>query len=196
MNDELLKRKAQILHNRLRRDLQKDGAISLSKCNGYVNEFESLKESLYDAGHDWVDDCSEIDALEEDFISGEVTDDEIQDKLEEIEEQLERALTEFGVDTTKSEQAASSHLSASTYSPVTIINAPVMSQHAEANANVNVNLEIKQLEREFEQESKKILPNRTKMESIIEKIKTYGPVAVPVVAKLIEKLRHLFPFNL
>jgi len=191
MVQESLKKKALILFKRLSRDINSGKHISPSKCNDYIDDLESLQEKLYDSGCNWIEDYPEIDHVEEPgMFSDGADDDQIGESLEEVKDQLDRMLGELGIDATES----NSHSPTSNVAPVTIINSPTISQHAEITANTNIQLEISRLEEEFNKEAEKIIPNKTKLQNIIDKLKKLGPIALPVVQRLTERLADMFLF--
>ena len=204
MISENLKRKAIILYKRVSRDVTGSKQISVYKCNDYIKDIESLKDELYDSGSDWVEDFAEIENLEEPdgFFSG-ADEEAIEEVLQEVEEQLDRILGNLGI--ALSEMAATSTSFPS--SPVTVIhNNPIINQHANisptisqyasssSSSQADIHIEIKRLEEEFHKESDKLIPNKSKLQNIIDKLKKLGPIAMPIVKKLSEKLADMFLF--
>lgn len=186
MSRDDLKNKALILYKRVNRDLNRN--ISPSKCNGHIEDLDNLKDDLYDSGYDWIDDYSEIETVDEEgFFSDDADEDEIQDALEEVEGQLDRLLGRLGVDITEPESGPNQ-------TPITVNISPTMTQNVEASAsaNVNIQMQIDKLVKEFDEESNRIIPDKNKLQKIIDKLKTLGPIAAPVAQKLAERLSEMF----
>lgn len=192
MTEEKLYNKMTILLKRVSRDLDKN--ISPKKCNDYIDDLELLKDELYDFDYDWIEDYEEVEGVEEPGMLSDGADkDEIHEALEEVYDQLERILGRLGVDTSEHYDAKQP---SGNMPSITVNVSPKMTQHVETSANAQVNVEIKQkverLVREFEEEYQKPFPDKSRLKSIIEKLKIIGPYAAPFVKKLSHLLGELF----
>ncbi len=194
MEKEKLKKKTHMLYNRVYRDINSGRTISLNKCNNYVYSLESLKDDLEDSGFDFNGVYEEIENVELDIIDDEVDDEIIQETMEDIEEQLERILEEFGIDVTEGPSSSSSPNHQPIHVTVSPTISPTISAEATAKANIDIKMEIKKLEDEFNKEAERMFPNKTKLQKIINNLKEYGHIALPVVQKLTEKLAGMFLF--
>ncbi len=178
-----------VLYKRISRDLDK--RISSKKCNEYINDFDSIKEDIYESENDWIEDYEDIyEVSEEGFFSEGASDDEIVSVLKEILNQSERILSRFGVDIYE-DRKNHPHTQ-----PINIHFSPNMTQNVNSSANAQASAEIKQevdrLVREFQEESKRIVPNRSKLKSIVETLKTLGPYAAPYVIKFTDWLGKMW----
>ncbi len=183
---EELKNEARLLYNRLSRDINDNSKkISTKKCNDYIEDLESLKEDLDNEGYEWIENLSDIEYFEEpNLFIPEASKEEIYDALEEAIAQLERILMKLGIDVTEKRFFQTQPIN----NPVTINFSPTMNQHVNTSANINFDIQVRNLVEEFNEEYKKFIPNKTKLNKIIDKLKAIGPYAAPVVEKLIEKM--------
>ena len=175
-----------LLYKRLSRDIDDQSrSISVKKCNDYIEDLESLKDDIYDEGYEWIENFSDIEFIEEhNIFLGSATKDEIYETAEEVREQLDRLLGKLGIDITEKQSSQIQH----SPNPITINFSPIMNQQVETSSNVNLNIQIEKLVKEFNAECEKVIPNKTRLNKILDKVRAIGPFAAPIAQKMIEKL--------
>ena len=130
-----------------------------------------------------------IDELElPGFLSDGADSEEISEALEEVYDQLDRLQGHLSLDTI--DQAHSTQSGAPSIN-VHLNQAIVQNASASATAQINIKLKVDQLVKEFEDEYQKIMPNKSKLQSIIDKLKTLGPIAAPFAAEFASRIASM-----
>ncbi len=158
MNIEELKNRARILFKKLKKDLDKE--ITLKICNKYVDAIEDLKEDLDELDYSWVDKFDEIYEVTTSFWSGEASEKEIKETIEEISEQLEGILIKLGIDIEEP-------LDIKKDKENITIN---VSQSQQQSQSVNIDVKIEKLSTELTEELKKKSPDESNLKKIIGQI--------------------------
>jgi hypothetical protein len=183
------------LHKRILKEMNK--STSPKKCNEHVEDLELIKKELYDNDYEWIYNYETVyEVSEPGFFSDGADETEIHETLEEAANQLDRMLGYMGYDMAEILERPDVKQPSKSISPININFSPNMTQHVESSADATVNIEIKQeverLAKEFEKESKRMFPNRSRLEKIIETLKTLGPYAAPYVKQFTDMLGKLW----
>ena len=182
--NQKLKDKISLFYKRL--DKEKGSNISISKCNGFIEDFKDLKEKMYDSGYDWIEDFNEIEELSSDFFDGDPTDEDVEDAMEEIHEQLSRIMYKLGINL-EAQIGSMASASSNVNSPINIHVNPTFQQSQQQSQSVEVNIEINLLVKEFEKEISKPYPDKSKIKNIAEKVLEQGKQFAPQILNLIIK---------
>jgi len=184
MDEKKLCNRIKALHSRIIRDMNKN--ISPKKCNEYVEDIELLKKEMYYNDYEWIDNYESVEEVSEGgFFLDTADESEIHVTLEKTASQLERMLSYMGIDISEHPNVNQSN---DNIPSINIYNTPT----AIASANTQVSVEVKQkvdrLVKEFEEESRKVFPNKSKLNRIVDTLKNLGPYAAPFVTKFTEHL--------
>lgn len=151
--------------------------MDLDSHNGYIEDINRIKEDIYDNDEEWIDDFEELTFLEKDDFGDSPSKKEISNSAYQAFKQLERILTNLGIDIDEISISQTNVISASHTlahaSPQTIVQvSPHMYQSQTTDVSIHVNMQI--LIKEFEKEINQPFPDKSKLKSIMEKIKDFG----------------------
>lgn len=185
---ENIKKRAQILYKRFGKDLKV--TMNADTCNQYTDDIERIKEDLYEQDEEWANELEELPVLEEDFFEGPPSRKEITNTAYKSYKQLERILTNLGIDIDEVESPKINTTATSNNmiqaSPQTIIHvSPNMYQSQSTNVSVNVN--VYTLIKEFEEEISRSYPDKSKLKSMMEQILKFGKEHAGTIVDLILK---------
>ena len=179
MNLTVLKDRAKLLFKKLSKDIETD--VSMSKCNGYIKDFEELKIEFLENGCEWLadDEFFEIEELQSGAFEGP-SDEDIDDAMSDVYEQLDRILMKLGIDTDELEKSNKNNSPNINISPT--FN---QSQTQSQSTQVTINIEI--LVDQFEEELSRPNPDKSKLKSIMNEVLKYGKEYAPQILKIILK---------
>jgi hypothetical protein len=134
--------------------------IRITKCNGYIQQLEYIKDLLYQIGYEWVEDMEEIEEAEENMF-GEIDQEAVMEVMEQVFEQADLIMTRLGL-----EEEELTKLNSLKNLPMNISINPTFSQ----NTNISISNKINNLYQEFEKELNKSSLNKPKLLEIVHTI--------------------------
>lgn len=160
-------------------------------CNAHIEDLNDVIGSLQDLGYRLPETLRGVQQLEGDWITGEITTDEMNDTMQEVSRQVKRLKDKLGIKAEASDH--NTETAPSTIPQIHIHNSPSISQTATASATASAEVEVSALLREFESEISKDNPDNDKarglLQTIMSKGKEYALPLLDVIIKNIDRIR-------
>jgi hypothetical protein len=161
--------KVKLLHKQISKK-----SITLAKCNNYIEVLDDIKNRICKISskyEDWIEGFSDIEISESYFE--DITEEEIYEVVEEIENQLQLIALKFNIDL--DEKVSSESDKQNVY--FQNINAQAQFQTQKMSYT-----QIQEITNEFDRELNKPNPDKNKLVNILKRI------AIPGATKALEKI--------
>ena len=161
-------------------------SIDETKCNNYIQDLDEIKDALIELDYYWVEDFDEIEEVYGGFLSGEASEEDIQDAIEEVRMQSERLLEKLGID-------PEDILTSKKETPTPLINiSPTFTQQQTTQISTQIDIDMGNLVKEFETELSKPHLDKSKLKSMLETLLKHGikfaPKIIEIIIRYIDKI--------